>query len=143
MHGTGAKGRSVGHPLFPSSRKGRASRRKGLDAERSLVRYLQSKGLSAEKTSRTGYRGTDLSVDLLGISRSIECKVRSHGFTQLYEWLANADMLVIRADRREPLVVLPMWLASEIATVAETHHGSIRGVPDTPILSSLKEPYHA
>ena len=119
MHGTGAKGRSVGHPLFPSSRKGRASRRKGLDAERSLVRYLQSKGLSAEKTSRTGYRGTDLSVDLLGISRSIECKVRSHGFTQLYEWLANADMLVIRADRREPLVVLPMWLAAEVAAAAE------------------------
>jgi hypothetical protein len=32
-----------------------------------------------------------------------------------------ADMLVIRADRREPLVVLPMWLAAEVAAVAEGH----------------------
>jgi hypothetical protein len=132
----------LGHP--PSlSRKGRASRRKGLDAERSLVRFLQSRGLSATKTSRTGYRGTDLSVDLLGIERRVECKVRSHGFTQLYEWLANADLLIIRADRKEPLLVCPLWLASEIASVAEAHNGSIRGGADYTRPPSMKEPDHA
>jgi hypothetical protein len=83
------------------------------------VRYLQAKGLSATKTSRTGYAGTDLAVDLLGIERRVECKVRSHGFTQLYEWLANSDLLIIRADRKEPLCVLPLWLAAEVAAVAE------------------------
>jgi hypothetical protein len=88
------------------------------------VRYLQTKGLSAQKTSRTGYAGTDISVDLLGIERRIEVKVRARAFNQLYRWLANSDLLIIRADRREPLVVLPMWLASEIATVAEDHNGS-------------------
>jgi hypothetical protein len=108
----------VGHPLAPS-RKGRASRRKGLDAERVLVRYLQGRGLNATKVSRTGYAGTDLSVDLLGISRSIECKVRSRAFGQLYSWLANSDILVIRADRKEPLCLLPLWLAAEVARVAE------------------------
>jgi hypothetical protein len=83
------------------------------------VRYLQARGLNATKVSRTGYRGTDLSLDLLGIERRVECKVRSHGFTQLYDWLANSDLLIIRADRREPLVVLPLWLASEVAAAAE------------------------
>jgi hypothetical protein len=84
-----------------------------------LVRYLQAKGLSAEKTSRTGYSGTDISLDLLGIERRVECKVRSHGFRQLYEWLGNADLLIVRADRKEPLVVIPLWLASEIAATSE------------------------
>src|SRR6516165_9032299 len=118
MHGTGPSLRRK-HEVPSSTRKGRASRRKGLDAERVLVRYLQSRGLNATKTSRTGYAGTDLSVDLLGIERRVECKVRSHGFRQLYEWLANSDVLVIRADRKEPLCVLPLWLAAEVAAVAE------------------------
>jgi hypothetical protein len=118
----------LGHLSPPARRKGRASRRKGLDAERVLVRYLQSQGLSATKTSRTGYAGTDISVDLLGIERRIECKVRSHGFRQLYEWLANADLLIIRADRREPLVCLPLWLGAEIAKAA-TDKETSKGVP--------------
>jgi hypothetical protein len=118
IHPSSSLKRREVHPSS-SSRKGRASRRKGLDAERVLVRFLQSRGLSASKVSRTGYAGTDLSVDLLGIERRVECKVRSHGFRQLYEWLANADMLVIRADRKEPLVVIPLWLAAEVAAVAE------------------------
>jgi hypothetical protein len=63
--------------------------------------------------------GTDLSVDLLGISRTIECKVRARAFGALYRWLANSDLLIIRADRREPLVVLPLWLANEVAAAAE------------------------
>jgi hypothetical protein len=92
-----------------------------MEAERSLVRYLQAKGLSATKTSRTGYSGTDLSVDLLGISRSIECKVRSHGFAQIYSWLADSDLLIVRSDRKEPLVILPLWLGAEIAAAAEQH----------------------
>jgi hypothetical protein len=33
--------------------------------------------------------------------------------------LANSDVLIIRADRREPLRVLPLWLAAEVAAVAE------------------------
>jgi hypothetical protein len=118
------------HPSSPS-RRGRASRRKGLDAERSLVRFLQARGLNATKTSRSGYGGTDLAVDLLGISRTIEVKVRSSGFTQLYRWLANADMLVIRQDRKEPLCIVPLWLASEVAAVAEGHKdiSEVRKVP--------------
>jgi hypothetical protein len=99
--------------------KKRASRRKGAEAERALVRYLQARGFAAEKISRTGYRGPDLSVPLLGIDRSVEVKCRARAFGQIYRWLANADLLVVRADRKEPLVVIPMWLASEIAAVAE------------------------
>jgi hypothetical protein len=115
-------------------KKGRASRRKGLDNERALVRYLQGRGITAEKISRTGYTGSDLSPVLLGIERRVECKVRSHGFTQLYDWLANSDLLIIRADRREPLVCLPLWLAAEVAAVAEQ-----KDINEASSLSSRKE----
>jgi hypothetical protein len=39
----------------------------------------------------------------------------------MYEWLGNSDLLIIRADRKEPLCVLPLWLAAELAAVAEGH----------------------
>jgi len=99
--------------------KKRASRRKGAEAERALVRHLQARGFAAEKISRTGYRGPDLSVPLLGIDRSVEVKCRARAFGQIYSWLANSDLLIVRANRKEPLVILPMWLASEIAAEAE------------------------
>ena len=45
-------------------------------------------------------------------------KVRGTGFAQLYAWLADRDLLIVRADRAPPLVVLPLTLAVEIAMFA-------------------------
>ena len=67
-----------------------------------------------------GRFGGDLSVPLLGTDRRCEVKVRGNGFIQLYDWLeGGADMLIVRADRRTPLVIIPWKLAVEIATTAE------------------------
>jgi hypothetical protein len=107
--------------MTDTAAKKRASRRKGATEERAMVRYLQARGFAAEKSSRTGYRGPDLTVPLLGIERVVEVKCRANGFRELYAWLADRDILIVRANRREPLVILPMWLASEIAAVAEGH----------------------
>ncbi len=61
----------------------------------------------------------ELSLPLLGVDRIIEVKVRARGFAQLYDWLEGRDLLVIRADRIEPLIVLPVKLAIQIARAAE------------------------
>jgi hypothetical protein len=61
----------------------------------------------------------DITVPLLGVDRIVEAKSRSRGFQQLYDWLESRDLLVVRADRRESLVVIPLKLAIEIATAAE------------------------
>jgi hypothetical protein len=61
----------------------------------------------------------DVSVPLLGVDRRVEVKVRGNGFRELYKWLDGADLLVVRADRSEPLVVLPLRFAIEIAVAAE------------------------
>jgi hypothetical protein len=75
VHGAGPRQKVI-HPPSPQKRGGRASRRKGVRGELALVRFLQARGFAAEKSSRTGYRGPDLSVPLLGRDLKCEVKVR-------------------------------------------------------------------
>jgi Holliday junction resolvase len=102
---------------------GRRSRDKGARGERAIVRYLQERGFAAERVPLSGAAGGsylgDVTVPVLGVDRVAEVKVRATGFRELYRWLEARDLLIVRADRREPLVVLPLKLAAEIAAKAE------------------------
>lgn len=99
------------------------SRDKGTRVERALVALLQAKGFAAERVPLSGAArgrfGGDLSVPLLGVDRRVEVKCRANGFARLYTWLVGADMLILKADRHKPLVILPLDLAVEIAKRAE------------------------
>ena len=98
---------------------GMASRRKGARVERDLAHKLQEHGFAAEKISRAYTPGHDISVPLLGRDMRVEVKARSD-FKTLYGWLdKGADILLLKADRRQPLVVLPWALALEIARKVE------------------------
>ncbi len=102
---------------------GRRSREKGNRLEHALVHALQDAGFGAERVPLSGAArgrfGGDLSVPLLGVDRRVEVKARTDGFRQLYDWLDGADLLIVRADRSEPLVIVPFHFASEIAKAAE------------------------
>jgi Holliday junction resolvase len=102
---------------------GRTSREKGNRTERAIVRLLQERGLAAERVPLSGAArgrfGGDVSVPVLGIDRRVEVKCRGKGFRELYKWLGGADLLIVRADRRELLVVIPLNLAVEIAAAAD------------------------
>jgi len=120
---------STQNPPNPQAKTGgRKSRDKGNRAERALVRILQDRGFAAERVPLSGAAGGsylgDLTVPLLGADRVVEVKVRARGFTQLYDWLDGRDLLVVRADRKTPLAVVPLALAVEIATAAEREKGS-------------------
>ena len=103
-------------------RGGRASRDKGNRAERAIVKFLQERGFAAERVPLSGAAGGsylgDLIVPVLNVDRVVEVKVRAKGFRELYRWLEQRDILIVRADRSEPLVVLPLKLAAEIAAKA-------------------------
>jgi len=103
-------------------RGGRASRQKGNRAERAIVKFLQQSGFAAERVPLSGSAGGsylgDLTVPVLGIDRVVEVKCRADGFRELYKWLVDRDILIVRADRSEPLVVLPLKLAAKIAAKA-------------------------
>jgi hypothetical protein len=78
---------------------GKGSREKGNRTERAIVRALQDHGLGAERVPLSGSAGGSYLGDL------------------------TAPLLVVKADRREPLVIIPLRLAVEIARVAEGKKG--------------------
>ena len=54
-------------------------------------------------------------MPLIGRDLCLEVKARANGFRELYSWLNNRDVLIVKADRQEPLVVVRLSLAAEIA----------------------------
>jgi Holliday junction resolvase len=121
---------------------GRASRQKGNRTERAIVRALQDAGFAAERVplsgSMRGRFGGDVSVPLLGRDLRCEVKCRGNGFRQLYDWLDGADLLIVKADRLEPLAVLPLKFAAEIAAIAE-HMKNFPQTQETPPDGSGKQ----
>jgi Holliday junction resolvase len=101
---------------------GRSPRRKGDRAERAIVKLLQDRGFAAERVPLSGSAGGsylgDITIPVLSVDRVAEVKCRANGFRELYRWLEARDLLIVRADRKEPLVVLPLKLAAEIAAKA-------------------------
>ena len=85
-------------------------RRKGVRVELAIAKLI-----GARKVSRAYQAGHDLELPL-GDDRMlrIECKARADGFRELYSWLDERDVLIIKSDRREPLVVVRLGLASDL-----------------------------
>ena len=102
-----ARDQILGKTAARAGRGGRRSRQKGNRLERALVHFLQNHGFAAERVPLSGSAGGsyvgDLSLPLLGVDRIVEVKVRAAGFRQLYAWLNGRDLLIVRADRAEPL----------------------------------------
>jgi Holliday junction resolvase len=94
---------------------GRRSRDKGNRTERAIVRLLQAQGIAATKISGMYKPGADISMPLLGSDRAVEVKCRTAGFRQLYDWPHQRDVLIVKSNRQEPLVVVRLSLAAEIA----------------------------
>jgi hypothetical protein len=101
---------------------GARHRRKGNRAERAIVAFLRNRGFAAERIPLSGSADGsfigDIKIPLLGRDFVAEVKVRGNGFSRLYRWLPDRDLLIVRADRREPLVIVPLKLAADIAAVA-------------------------
>ena len=102
---------------------GRSPKRKGTRVERELVNELVALGLPCFRVPLSGAAGGqwsgDIHVPLLGRVLRAEVKSRGDGFKQLYAWLAGFDLLIVKADRRDPLVVLPLALVVELMLAAE------------------------
>jgi Holliday junction resolvase len=100
---------------------GPGPRCKGNRLERALMRLLRAHGFAAAEVPLSGAAGVRFSGDLdLAVSvprhdLCVEVKARADGFRELYCWLNERDVLIVKADRQEPLVVVRLSLAAEIA----------------------------
>ncbi len=87
---------------------GRAPRRKGDRLEREVVKLLQAAGVPAKRVplsgSMAGYPG-DVVANMAGRELCLEVKAR-RDFKTLHAWLEHRDALILKADRKEALVVL-------------------------------------
>ncbi len=54
-------------------------------------------------------------MPVLGVDRAVEVKCHSDGFHELYASVDNRDALIVKANRQEPLVIVRLSLAAEIA----------------------------
>jgi Holliday junction resolvase len=97
---------------------GRRSRDKGARTERAIAKALQANGLAAVKVSRAYQPGHDIVLPLVGRDLYLEVKARADGFRELYGWLEGRDVLIVKVDRQEPLVIVRMSLAAEVANGA-------------------------
>jgi Holliday junction resolvase len=102
---------------------GAKHRRKGDQIEREIVERHKALGIHAERYPLSGasrFRGSGHDVDVYALGKEeaplvAEVKARKDGggFIQLERWLGEFDLLVLRKDRTDPMILLPWrtWAA--------------------------------
>ncbi len=87
------------------------SKQKGDRCEREIVELFLAAGLEAYRVplsgAATGFK-SDVEVRLPGTTLKLESKVRGTGFGRIYKWLVGNDGVVIKADREQTLLVIPL-----------------------------------
>ena len=81
---------------------GKRSRDKGGRIERTVAAELNRHGIPATKRSGMYIAGHDLDVVVRGRPLRVEVKSREV-LARSYNWLGDRDVLIVKADRREPL----------------------------------------
>ena len=116
---------------------GKSQRDKGARTERQIVQLFQDHGLAAERVPLSGQGQSagsrffgDVTLPVCNVDRPLEIKCRANGFRELYKWLEGCWALVVKADRKTPLVVLPMPEFIELVKQAEKGKAS-NGIPES------------
>jgi hypothetical protein len=126
-------GRMTGDSQKPAgmTRGGKAPREKGDRLERTLVRLFLERGIDACRMPLSGTLGErfagDITVRFLGRDLRVEVKARKNGFARLYSALNGRVFAVVKSDRQSALVVLPVALCLELASLAESWREAARG----------------
>jgi hypothetical protein len=98
---------------------GGPSRSNGTRTERRIINALLAYRLAAASVPLSGAVGrrfaSDIILPLTGRDLCVEVKAWADGFRELYCWLNERHILIVKADRQEPLVFLCMSLAAQIA----------------------------
>ena len=96
---------------------GARHRRKGDRIEREIVEMHKALGVHAERVPLSGashYQGRNADIDIYPAGRDAAplcCEVKARaggaGFVTLEKWLGENDVLFLRRNNAEPVVVLP------------------------------------
>ena len=95
---------------------GKAARQKGDRFERQVVDACQADGIPAQRVPLSGAAGGmfggDIQVETRVGRQKLECKSRADKWVAEYGWLEGNDLLVVKRDRSEPLVIMRLadWI---------------------------------
>ena len=89
---------------------GKMQRDKGARFEREIVHKLEFHDIKAKRVPLSGatWLKGDVIANLNNEDYVLELKKRGNCFKQIYEWIDEADALVIAADRKKPLIVMDL-----------------------------------
>lgn len=92
-----------------------SAKRKGDKHELATVALFKEYHLDAKKVplsgAADGFKGDiHVTVHWKPAPLKLECKIRAEGFKELYRWLEGNDAVVVRADRKPALAVIPLEL---------------------------------
>lgn len=88
---------------------GKKSKDKGYRGERYVVDRLNKHELGATRVPLSGAIAAlpgDVNLPWLGLMKIGEVKWRAIGFKEIYKWLKARDVLFLKADRQDGLVVM-------------------------------------
>ena len=95
---------------------GARHRRKGSRVEREIVALHKVEGVHAERVPLSGAAGGSFSGDIefypfgpdeAPLVGEVKARRNGEGFKTLEKWLGDNDVLFLRRDRTDPVVVLP------------------------------------
>jgi len=94
----------------------RGPRRKGSRIEREIVAAHLERGIPAERVPLSGSAGGSYTGDVVIAGRlrgEVKARASGAGFATIERWLGENDVLFLRRDRAEPLVLVPsmVWYA--------------------------------
>ena len=76
--------------------------RKGYRFEREILQKFREAGFKAVRSAGSHGAG-DLYIEGLG-----EVQLKARKSIAVYRWFEGADTLIVKADRKEPLVIVPL-----------------------------------
>lgn len=101
---------------------GKFSRDKGYRVENGVVNMAKSHDLDAYRVPLSG--GGPIKGDVIVSNDTdkwtMEIKCRANGFKTIYEFLEGNDVLVLKADRKDHLAVLPL---ADLFDLLKGRHG--------------------
>ena len=123
---------------------GKEVRQKGNRIEREIVSRHQSIGIKAERYPLSGasrFRGSGHDVDVYALGRNeaplvaeVKGRKNGQGFTLLEKWLGDYDILFVRRNNADPLVVLPWSTWQRILQAQQPSKGVSHETRSNPLI---------
>ena len=96
---------------------GRKEKRKGYRIEHEIAVALNAAGIPTQRVPLSGAIGGGFAGDLRvsGYHAEVKARKSGEGFAVIDRWLGGNQLLFLKRDRAEPLVVMPMSVFVELA----------------------------